>query len=284
MSLFDDAQRYPVTTIFSVGAIASFAASQSGRSLSHLTLNHAEPFAAPWTFVTTVFPHGGLIHIMFNVLWIWQLGRVIESRLGTPATAILAILSAAFASASQLLLGAAPIGLSGVVYAFAAFAWARGQFDPKFRGVIDEGTRNIFVAWFFFCIILSKLGIVDVANGAHFGGAVIGLALGLRRQWIAPLLIALLGTAVLMRVNLSSWSGPPDADRYLEAHEYVDAEKALRAILEKEPKNARAWWNLGVALHRQGRLLEVEGPLQRAADLEPGVYREDLETYLRKGF
>lgn len=281
MDLLDDAQRYPVTTILSVGAIASFAASVSGRSLSHLTIQPADPFAAPWTFVTTVFPHGGILHVMFNVIWIWQLGRVIESRLGTPATLILVLLSAAFASASQLLAGGAPIGLSGVVYAFAAFAWARGRFDPKFRGVVNKGTRDFFIAWFFFCIVATKLGVLNVANAAHFGGAVIGVALGMRRQWIAPLLVALLGTAVFMRV-----SAPPAVHlgpwkQYLKEERYGDAERVLRARVSDDPKDATAHWNLGVALERQGRMTESDASLENAAILDPGEFRQELEDLRR---
>ncbi len=37
----------------------------------------------PWRIVTYMFLHGSPFHIIFNMLWLWWLGRVVEDHLGT---------------------------------------------------------------------------------------------------------------------------------------------------------------------------------------------------------
>ncbi len=40
-------------------------------------------FSQPWRLVTYMFLHGGFLHIAFNMLWLWFLGRMVEEQLGT---------------------------------------------------------------------------------------------------------------------------------------------------------------------------------------------------------
>ncbi|MCH8558278.1 MAG: rhomboid family intramembrane serine protease [Balneolia bacterium] len=37
----------------------------------------------PWRLVTYMFLHGGVFHVLFNMLWLWFLGRIVEDHLGT---------------------------------------------------------------------------------------------------------------------------------------------------------------------------------------------------------
>jgi membrane associated rhomboid family serine protease len=36
----------------------------------------------PWRFVTYMFLHGGGFHLIFNMLWLWWMGRAVEEGLG----------------------------------------------------------------------------------------------------------------------------------------------------------------------------------------------------------
>ena len=86
----------------------------------------------PWTAVTYMFVHGGIMHILFNMIALYFFGPRVEERLGGRNFLALyflsgiagALLSAIFAP------GAAIIGASGAVFgAMIAFAhfWPRVQ-------------------------------------------------------------------------------------------------------------------------------------------------------------
>src|SRR5437660_2702665 len=65
-----------------------------------------------WRLVTSVFPHADIVHLAFNVYWLWQFGRVVEGWMGSVRFAGFFILMAFGSSAAQLLVsGDGGIGL-----------------------------------------------------------------------------------------------------------------------------------------------------------------------------
>ncbi len=75
----------------------------------------------PWRMVTYMFLHGGAFHLIFNMLWLWWMGRAVEESLG-PRTFSVIFLGAGIGGALfnivvAPLLGFNPvIGASGAVY------------------------------------------------------------------------------------------------------------------------------------------------------------------------
>lgn len=184
----------PVTTILCIGALATFAAQQSGRTVEHLVAYPWLTTREPWRLVTSILPHGGILHLIFNLYWTWMLGRALELRVGPVRTLIFVLVAAAGSSAAQLSFGVPGIGLSGVGYGLVFFLYSQGKHDPKFSGVVDESLRNFFLTWFFICILLTHTGALPVANAAHGAGGLIGYFWGRRkRSWIGP---AIAGAAV----------------------------------------------------------------------------------------
>jgi len=83
--------------------------------------------ARPWTVVTYMFLHGGLMHLGFNMLGLWFFGSGVETRLGSRRFLLLyflsgisgALLSMAFSMGSGVI--GASAGVFGVMLAFARF-------------------------------------------------------------------------------------------------------------------------------------------------------------------
>jgi membrane associated rhomboid family serine protease len=276
LGLLTDAERHPVTTILIVGSIATFFAQETGRSVDHMILTPLDALTEPWRYLTTIFPHGGAFHLIFNVFWIWQLGRALESRIGTLWMVGLTLVSALAASGTEVLMYNAAIGLSGVVYAFAMFAWAKGRHDPKFRGVIDTQTLQLLIGWFFLCIIATETGFMRVANGAHAGGAAMGFLLGQKRPWLAGVFIASLATTIFLRLGQGSLNTPPGVFESRAVHALLD-DKNQEAIDLYEQlfatghRSAGSLHNYGLALSRVGRDAEGITALIAAYELDPQI-------------
>lgn len=136
-----------------------------------------------WRFVTPVFLHFGWLHIVFNSLWCWELGKRIETVLGSVHLAGLFLVTAVLSNSAQHL-ASGPVlfgGLSGVVYGFLGFAWVAGRLNARWRVLTPSPTIMLFmVGWLVICItgVFDVLGF-SVANGAHLGGLLAGSLIGL---------------------------------------------------------------------------------------------------------
>jgi GlpG protein len=129
-----------------------------------------------WRVVTPVFVHFGIIHILFNMLWLRDLGSMIEARQSTWYLAVLALAIAAVSNVAQYLVSG-PVfgGMSGVVYGLLGYIWIRGKFDPASGLFVHQSTVTMMVIWFFLCYT-GLLG--SIANTAHAVGLVMGMAWG----------------------------------------------------------------------------------------------------------
>jgi membrane associated rhomboid family serine protease len=159
-----------------------------------------------WRLLTSAFLHigpgfggtilMGVLHVGFNCWWMATLGRTIESHWGSLALAALVVSTAVVASAVQWIFVGPGIGLSGVVFGLAGFLFALRGADSVADAVMNPRTVNSFVTWFILCIVLTQSGSLPVANWAHAGGALSGLASGyaLRarssRAWLGAVAIA----------------------------------------------------------------------------------------------
>ena len=160
-----------------------------------------------WGLFTSSVVHVEVIHLCFNVYWLWVLGSRLEQAIGSLRWLAL-VLSASFvSSASQLAAsGQTGIGFSGVAYAFFGFMWvARSRFR-RFDQLLDVRTIAIFVVWLFVCIWFTVMGIMNVANFAHFGGLVFGATAGaVYLRSFQQVAIAGVGLWVSMAVLVLFW-------------------------------------------------------------------------------
>lgn len=87
-------------------------------SLTFLPLEKAVASGQPWRILTPAFLHFGLLHIVFNALWLWILGGRLELFLGRGLYLGLFVFTALVSNYTQFFMEPRSIfgGLSGVVY------------------------------------------------------------------------------------------------------------------------------------------------------------------------
>jgi GlpG protein len=129
-----------------------------------------------WRLFTPALMHGGAIHILFNMLWWWDLGLPIESRRGSLRFLLLVLTLAGVSNVLQFVF-AGPwfLGMSGVVFGLFGYVWVKGKLDPADGLGISNQSAMWMLVWFFAC----WFGMVGrIANWAHTGGLVMGVILG----------------------------------------------------------------------------------------------------------
>ena len=129
-----------------------------------------------WRLITPIFIHFSLLHILFNMLWLRDLGGMIEGRQSTGKLAILVLAIAVCSNLGQFLVGG-PVfgGMSGVVYGLLGYIWMRGKFDPGSGLFVHPVTVGMMIIWVFACFTPI---VPHVANAAHGVGLVMGVAWG----------------------------------------------------------------------------------------------------------
>jgi len=135
-----------------------------------------------WRLVTPAFIHFGLFHIVFNMLWTWELGRLIEWRQGGVLLSVIVLVMATVSNLAQYVVSG-PLfgGMSGVVYGLFGYIWLQGITNPKFAVKMNPAVVKLLLAWFVICWtgILEMVFGIAIANTAHTAGLLSGIALSL---------------------------------------------------------------------------------------------------------
>lgn len=214
------------------------------------------PDGQPWRLLSATLPHGGWVHLAFNVIWLWTFGAQLEERYGHLRFAALLVLLAVASAAAEYAFFAGGVGLSGIGYGLWGFRYAMSKRDPRSIDLMDERTTVTFVIWFFICIASTYTGLMRIANVAHGVGAITGLAIGyataraprwtLRPRAIAGTIAALivLGSGLLATVfrpvvNHQRYAGTDAADvaiGLLKQGRIVDARRYFHRCLEYTPR------------------------------------------------
>jgi len=152
--------------------------SPGGRALQTLGMTSGAAMASGqwWTLLTAIYLHGGLLHILFNVLWIRQLGPAVEELFG-PARffVIFTVAGATGFLISNLISGYPTVGASGSIFGLFGAMVAYGR---KRGGVFGAMVLRQYGQWALILFILGFLWGGVVNNVAHAGGFVGGLAAG----------------------------------------------------------------------------------------------------------
>jgi GlpG protein len=130
-----------------------------------------------WRLVTPVFLHFGFLHVIFNLLWLKDLGKVLENKSGPIFFGILFIVIAILSNLAQYLtFGPKFGGMSGVVYGFLGQLWMNSTFNSNSEIKLPKHDVNMMIIWFFLCMF----GLIgNIANMAHGVGLSIGMLFGI---------------------------------------------------------------------------------------------------------
>lgn len=129
-----------------------------------------------WRVITPIFIHFGIAHLVFNMLWLKDLGSAIEKVAG-PASFLELVLVSGVASNFAEFAFSTPYfgGMSGVVYALFGYVWMRAKFDPASGLRLESNTILWMIGWFVLC----TTGVMGpVANIAHGVGLAVGMVWG----------------------------------------------------------------------------------------------------------
>lgn len=126
-----------------------------------------------WRILGPALLHGSMLHIAFNLLWWWILGKQIENTFGFSSLLLLFVFSAGVSNLAQLVVsGPNFVGLSGVVYALVGCVWWLGWLKPSWGISLPKPIVGFMLIWLL-------VGFVDIlpvhmANTAHTVGLICG--------------------------------------------------------------------------------------------------------------
>ena len=128
--------------------------------------------------LTPVFVHFGAVHIIFNMLWLWYFGRMMEPVLGKPVYAAAIVVMAFGGNVAQFLWSGnnAFGGMSGVVYGQIGLIWMWQSLKPHTRLFLPLPMIMMFLVAM---VVMGILASGIVANAAHVGGLLSGMLCGL---------------------------------------------------------------------------------------------------------
>lgn len=160
-----------------------------------------------WRLFTPALLHFGIIHLVFNMLWLKTLGSAIEYSRGIAFFLQLTFVSAIFSNLLQWYFkGPMFGGMSGVVYAFLGFMWMAKTFNPNEEFSLPKQDVTIMIGWFILCLT-GLLG--PIANFAHAGGLSIGMLYGIvsgiKKTRHAPLKLLILYVLASFTIVFVAW-------------------------------------------------------------------------------
>jgi len=266
-------KRYPVTcAVIAVAAGLFVAARLSGDHWQSWGHGDSRLYweGEIWRLLVNTLHHGvgadlwfGFIHLAFNLYWFWQFGRVAEEYFGSLIYGGFLLVCALISGlASELTIESGAAGLSGVVYGLFGLLYAARHHSERIREIVNPSISQFMTGWLFFCVALTWLQVLPIANVAHFSGVIYGWGFGRvlfpthrEPRWRKAAFLAshiLVPAAILYAIfpvynpEWRFWKGYRATDPQSKVEYY---EAALR--LNPDMKEAR--YNLALALREVGR-------------------------------
>jgi len=127
-----------------------------------------------WRFISAVFLHGNMIHILFNMLWLSEIYKYFNIFFKKTWFPVFFVLTGIAGNLLAILVDGAVIGASGAVFGVIGCVIAQARKNKSMYGFM---IYTMMAKW---AVVLILLGFFmpNVSNGAHVGGLLAGLLLG----------------------------------------------------------------------------------------------------------
>jgi rhomboid protease GluP len=126
-----------------------------------------------WRLITYGFLHIGLLHIVFNMVALSQVGPAIESEVGSSRFVAVYLLSLIGGGVADLVVRGPAVmliaGASGALFGLIGFGIAYAHF---YGGHVGRMQRNFFLPWAAYGLVFAFL--VGADNICHLGGLLVG--------------------------------------------------------------------------------------------------------------
>lgn len=154
-----------------------------GNQVRFMPLEEVLAQAQYWRLFTPALLHFSVLHLVFNLLWVWDIGRKLEHLLGSLVWIFGVLIIALASNVLQYQINTNPLfgGLSGVVYGLIGFAWLTPMLIKSWPPVISRQLMMFFVVFLAigYTDIPQLIGLGNIANTAHSIGLAAGLALSI---------------------------------------------------------------------------------------------------------
>jgi rhomboid protease GluP len=174
-------RRTPVTLLLLVAIAAGYVLQLLyGDELTSLGANYGPAIRAGeyWRLVTSMFLHGGLVHLALNGWALFQLGALLETLMGSSRMLLVYFVTGIAGSLASATFTQQPsVGASGAIFGLlgALIAYLlrrRGALTPQGKSILMQ-----LVGWAVINVFFG-FSTPGIDNSAHLGGCAAGLLFG----------------------------------------------------------------------------------------------------------
>ena len=254
-----------------------------------------------WRLFTAMFLHADVLHLLLNSLWLFMLGRMVESLYGGARIALIYLLAGLAGSVTSYILTstahAVGVGASGAIFGILG---ALGSYFVANREALGEYGRQSFSGILVTSALVLVFGFLTpgIDNWAHLGGLIGGFAVGLalvpdyqrltslsglgissrvidrnplsKRWWVVPAAVVVLAAGTALGTATapdSPVSHVNDARRHMEDGSFDRAFEELERALRLDPGYSEAYLLAGEISLRLGDVDRARARLFQALAL-----------------
>lgn len=123
-----------------------------------------------WRLITPIFLHFSFMHILFNMMWLKDLGKAFENEKGIKFYFLFILITGILSNMAQTLTNGPMFGgMSGVVYALLGHTWIYSTFIESAEFRLPKQDIYLMIGWYILCMTGLFGPIANVAHGVGLG-------------------------------------------------------------------------------------------------------------------